>query len=191
MTRFARIAGLLVFAAIALGAVGAAVWLAPVPAGPTTLRATVDDVAQRWPRIDHAPPGEIAPHLADGNAIAFDVRTPAEYDVSHLPGAIHVDPATTEADFLARYGDAVHGKTAVFYCSVGVRSSRLATRVASGLKARGAASVVGMAGGIFGWHAEARPLVDAQGPTDFVHPYDATWGRLLARPELARQSPRG
>ncbi len=82
----------------------------------------------------------------------------------------------------------VNGKTAVFYCSVGVRSSRLAERVAQGLKARGAVAVDDLAGGIFAWHGEARPLVDAKGPTDFVHPYDATWGRLLARPQLARDA---
>ena len=98
--------------------------------------------------------------------MVFDVRTPAEYAVSHLPGAVNVDPDMPAADFLARYGDSVDGKTAVFYCSVGVRSSRLASRVARELKARGAVAVDDMAGGIFAWHGEARPLVDAEGATD-------------------------
>jgi len=57
--------------------------------------------------------------------------------------------------------------------------------------ARDSVGVYDLAGGIFAWHGAARPLVDAKGPTDFVHPYDARWGRLLARPELAREDPRG
>ncbi len=192
MMRLARITSLLVMATIALGAVGLSVWLAPpVPGGPTTLQATIDDVTQRWPQIGHVSPTEVERRIAEGKAVVFDVRTPAEYAVSHLPGAVLVDPDMTAADFLARYGDAVKGKTAVFYCSVGVRSSRLAARVAAELKARGAVGVDDLAGGIFAWHGAARPLVDAKGPTDFVHPYDARWGRLLARPELAREDPRG
>jgi 3-mercaptopyruvate sulfurtransferase SseA len=93
--------------------------------------------------------------------------------------------------FLERYGAGVDGKAVVFYCSVGVRSSALAERVAQGLQAHGATAVDDLAGGIFAWHGEGRPLVDAQGSTDFVHPYDSSWGRLLARPDLARNAPRG
>jgi rhodanese-related sulfurtransferase len=192
MTRLARIAGLLGLAALALGCVGLAVWLAPpVAGGPTTLQATIDDVARDWPRIGHVTPTEVERRIAGGKAVVFDVRTPQEYAVSRLPGAIHVDPDMGSADFLDRYGDAVKGKTAVFYCAVGVRSSRLATRVATELEARGAVAVDDMAGGIFAWHGKMRPLVNAKGPTDFVHPYDASWGRLLARPELARTDARG
>jgi rhodanese-related sulfurtransferase len=192
MTRLARITSLLVLAALALGAVGLSVWLAPpVTGGLTTLEDTIDDVARRWPQIGHVTPAEVARRIAEGKVVLFDVRTPAEYAVSHLPGAIYVDPDMTSADFLARYGDAVKGKTAVFYCSVGVRSSRLADRVATDLKTRGAVAVDELAGGIFAWHGEMRPLVDTKGPTDFVHPYDALWGRLLARPDLARTDARG
>jgi len=192
MTRLARIASLLGLAAFALGCVGLAVWLAPpVTGGPTTLQATIDDVARDWPQIGHVTPVEVERRVAEGKAVVFDVRTPQEYAVSHLPGAIHVDPDTTAAEFLARYGDAVKGKSAVFYCSVGARSSRLASRVAPELETRGAVAVDDMAGGIFAWHGDARPLVDATGATQSVHPYDASWGRLLTRPELAREAPRG
>jgi rhodanese-related sulfurtransferase len=192
MTRLARIASLLVLAAVALAAVGLSVWLAPPVTGvPTTLQATIGDVARDWPRIGHVTPTEVERRMAEGRVVVFDVRTPQEHAVSRLPGAIHVDPDMTVAEFLARHGDAVKGKTAVFYCAVGVRSSRLATRVAPELEARGAIAVDDMAGGIFAWHGDARPLLDAKGPTNFVHPYDAVWGRLLARPELAREEPRG
>jgi rhodanese-related sulfurtransferase len=191
MTRLARITGVLILAVLALGAVGLAVWLAPpVSGGPTTLQATVADVARRWPDIGHIAPADLDGLMATRSALVFDVRTPAEYAVSHLPGAIHVEPDMASAAFLDRYGDAIEGKTAVFYCSVGVRSSRLAERVAQGLKEHGAKAVADLAGGIFAWHGQGRALVDAKGPADLVHPYDASWGRLLARPELARTTPR-
>ncbi len=187
-TKSARAAAVV---AVAAAVVGVVVGLAPPGTGaPATLQATIADVARRWPDIGHIAPAKLDRLMAAHSAVVFDVRTPAEYAVSHLPGAILVDPDMGAATFLERYGKAVKGKTAVFYCSVGVRSSRLAERVAQGLKARGATGVDDLAGGIFAWHGQARPLVDAKGPTDFVHPYDATWGRLLARPQLARTTPR-
>jgi rhodanese-related sulfurtransferase len=177
--------------AVTVGALSMVVALAPPAAGgPATLRATIEDVARRWPDIGHITPAELDRLIAARAAVVFDVRTFAEYAVSHLPGAISVDPDMTAAAFLSRYGGAVKGKATVFYCSVGVRSSRLAERVAQGLKARGATAVHDLAGGIFAWHGKGRVLVDAEGPTGFVHPYDASWGRLLARPELARTAPR-
>jgi rhodanese-related sulfurtransferase len=163
----------------------------PVSASPDELRSAVNDIARRWPYIDHIAPAQLEPVMAAGEAALFDVRTSAEYQVSHLPGAVRIEPGMRAQAFLDQYGDAVKGKTVVFYCSVGVRSSKLAERVAHALKARGATGVHDLAGGIFAWHGEARPLVDAAGATDFVHPYDATWGRLLARPGLARTVPRG
>jgi rhodanese-related sulfurtransferase len=190
MRRFAhtlRSALLLAVAAVGLIAAHAAL----TAAAPATLQATIEDVARRWPQIGHIKTAQLAALIAAGKVVLFDVRSPAEYAVSRLPGAISVAPDMPTADFLDRYGGAVSGKTAVFYCSVGVRSSKLAERVAAGLKARGAVGVDDLAGGIFAWHGERRALVDGNGPTDFVHPYDSTWGRLLARPQLARTKPGG
>ena len=192
MRRFAfnvRAPVALILAVAALGLVVA--YQRTTAAAPATLQATIEDVARRWPQIGHIKTAQLAPMIAAGNVVLFDVRTPAEYAVSRLPGAISVAPDMPAADFLDRYSKMVSGKTALFYCSVGVRSSKLAERVAAGLKARGAIAVDDLAGGIFAWHGESRPLVDAKGPTDFVHPYDSTWGRLLARPQLARTKPRG
>ncbi len=186
-----RSARLVAAGALGVAVLGAAFALTPsVVAAPSTLNATIADVARRWPDIGHITPAALDRLMAKQAAVIFDVRTPAEYAVSHLPGAVLVNPDMSAAAFLDRYGDTVKDKTAVFYCSVGVRSSRLAERVTQGLKVRGAAAVDDLAGGIFAWHGQSRPLVDAKGPTEYVHPYDATWGRLLARPQLARTTPR-
>jgi len=79
------------------------------------------------------------------------------------------------------------GKTVVFYCSVGERSSRMATHVRDVAREAGAKEIYNLSGGIFAWHNDRLPLVSAPGrPTEFVHPFDATWGRLVDRQSLTR-----
>lgn len=183
-----------VIAAVALLLVAAIGGFAFVPSpivtgGPPSLQATMQNIAQRWPEIGHITPAQVAPLVDARKVVLFDVRQDAEYAVSHLPGAIHVKPGTGRAAFLDLYGNDVKGKRVVFYCSVGVRSSTLASRVAEDLKARGAVAVDDLSGGIFAWHGKELPLEDAKGPTEFVHPFDSTWGRLVSRQDLVRTSP--
>jgi len=40
--------------------------------------------------------------------------------------------------------------------------------------------------GIFGWHNESRPLVVNSNATDYVHPYNFVWGRMVNRKDLKR-----
>ena len=153
------------------------------------LDATIADVTKRWPDIKQISGDDLTKITKDGNAVVFDVRLPEEYAVSHLDGAINVDPGLTAAAFLTQHAEKLKGKTAVFYCSVGVRSSKLAQRVTPGLKAAGATGIVNLSGGIFYWHGESRPLVDAKGPTDLVHGYDASWGKLVKRQDKVQDEP--
>lgn len=144
------------------------------------LDQTIADVKAKWPGLKHAPPADVQTMIDSGKAVVFDVRSPQEHEVSHIPGAVLVDPALSRDAFVAKYGASVKGKTPVFYCAVGVRSSKLSERIGTQtLEALGAAApLVTMAGGIFAWNWEGRPLVNANGPTDLVHGYDASWGRL-------------
>jgi rhodanese-related sulfurtransferase len=179
----AVVAGLL----LSVAAAGAGMLLVAAPTKePVSLQATIDEVSRRWPQIGHVTPAKLAPLLKDGQVLVFDVREEPEYQVSHLPGAIRISPESAPAEFLARFGTGVKGKTVVFYCSVGMRSSQFAARVAESLRARGAEAVNDLAGGIFAWHNEGRTLVDAAGPTPFVHPYDVSWGRLLTHQNFLR-----
>lgn len=179
-----------------LGAIAAAVAVAAVsltrdvePTVPlAALAATMADVEQRFPNIPHVSVAEVAEKMKGGNVVLFDVRQPEEYAVSHLPGAIQVAPGMTTRDFLSLHGDKVQGKDVVFYCSVGVRSSTLGVITAEALKARGATGVADMAGGIFAWHSESRPLENAKGPTDFLHPYSEGAKRMVVRSDLARMT---
>ena len=163
------------------------------PTSPTIaaseLAETMRDVAKRWPQLPHITTASLAGQFSSGGVVVFDVRQSQEFAVSHLPNAIYVSADISVDDFMARYGDQVGGKLVVFYCSVGVRSSTLAAQVSTALKEKGAREVADLAGGIFAWHNEARPLVDAHGDTDFVHPFDQSWGRLVARQQLTRMKP--
>lgn len=148
------------------------------------VRAGYADVAQL--------PTELFAELTERGErlLVFDVREEEEFRVSHLPGAIRVDPGTWSWTFLRDHAEAAKGKRLVFYCSVGVRSSRLAGRVQDALMERGASGVYNLAGGLFRWHNEGRALVDETGPTPLIHPYDAHWGGLIERRQLTATSPR-
>ncbi|MGD9784399.1 MAG: rhodanese-like domain-containing protein [Hyphomicrobiaceae bacterium] len=141
--------------------------------------------------VTHMDTSALTQLVASGKPLAiFDVREAKEYAVSHIDGAARVDPGVWSRTFLAEHGGDVAGKTVVFYCSVGVRSSKLAGRVQAALLERGATGVYNLEGGIFRWHGDARPLVDVFGPTDRVHPYDKHWGRLVPRQDLIADEPR-
>ncbi len=123
------------------------------------------------------------------NYLVLDVREKDEYAVSHIPGARRVDPGIWHGPFMNRFGKLAKGKTVIFYCSVGERSSKLAKYVQDALKKNGTSKIYNLRGGIFAWHNEKRPLVSGKGPTDLVHPYDSYWGQLLKRADKLRYSP--
>lgn len=123
--------------------------------------------------------------------VLLDVREEDEFAVSHLEGANRIDPRLSAAQFSEALGPAVHGKTVVLYCAVGVRSSRLADRISAVAKEAGANGVYSLEGGIFRWHNEGRPLVRGSQQTQEVHAYDRQWGQLLERQDLAVFTPGG
>lgn len=159
-------------------------------AGEPTLKSVQQKIEKRYPEISHLAPDALAEKLAGGEKIVlFDVREADEFAVSRIPGAVRVDPGSWSWSFLKRYAHLVAGKKVVFYCSVGVRSTRLAASVRSELLERGAKSIFNLRGGVFAWHNERRRLADDRGATDYVHPFDETWGRLVERKPLVRYTP--
>lgn len=112
-------------------------------------------------------------HSSD-NRLLVDVRARPEFEVSRIPGAVHID----DPDELLAYAKANPDKELVLYCSVGMRSSK----AAAGLQAQGISQVMNLEGSIFQWSNDRRPLEDGAGPTQKVHPYNAFWGwRYLER----------
>jgi rhodanese-related sulfurtransferase len=111
--------------------------------------------------------------------VIFDVREVGEFDMSHLKGAVRVDPDVGPDAFLKQHGELLKDRTAVFYCSVGYRSSLLVERL---VDATGdSTNLVNLRGGIFKWYNEGLAVYDSAGVTDEIHPFSAVWGRLLEK----------
>lgn len=151
--------------------------------GETRLDSVHADIISDHATVDQISPERFA-ELATDNLLILDIREPEEYAVSRIPGAIWVSPNATAEMATIQIGD-VTDKQIIVYCSVGKRSSLFAERVQADMLANGATSVSNLERGIFGWHNESRPLIDANGATDAVHPYDAFWKRYLRRKSLA------
>lgn len=134
--------------------------------------------------VDWITTQQLADWLGDksrSQPVLLDVRTPAEWKVSRLPGARRVDP---KADG-ARAGDGIsQDAPIVTYCSIGYRSGKMAER----LRRAGYSHVQNLEGSIFEWANEGRPLVHDGLRVSRVHPYDAVWGRLL-KPEVRAPVP--
>jgi rhodanese-related sulfurtransferase len=106
--------------------------------------------------------------------LLLDARQPDEFAVSHLKNAQNINPDATTFPMLASVSKDTE---IVVYCSVGYRSSALATR----LLAAGFTNVKNLEGSIFKWANEGRPVFSGNRQVQRVHPFDATWGRLLNR----------
>lgn len=155
------------------------------------LDALADDIAGRFDSIEHVSPATLADWREGGRElILLDVRSAEEYAVGRIPGAIRIPPGAAAAEVMARIDGPITGATVVAYCSVGQRSSLLATKVHQELRRAGAERIANLRGGVFAWHDQERPLVDSAGPTRWVHPYSSDWGRYLERDEATAYAPR-
>jgi rhodanese-related sulfurtransferase len=161
----------------AAGLVGMALFAAcrSVPSDLGKVRA---DVAAKHPRLRQTSPAEVEAAMRAGAApLLLDVRTPAEFEVSHLRGARYADPAASaEALRAGPLAGVALDAPIVCYCAVGVRSAN----TCEALQRAGYRNVANLDGSIFRWANEGRPLVRGETPTTLVHPYDAAWGRMLS-----------
>lgn len=121
------------------------------------------------------------------NILFFDTRTPEEYEKSHIAGAVLVPPQTPVDDFIREHGKLIREKTAVFYCSVGQRSSDFLNRVYKACKTAGAKECYNLRGGIFRWYNEGLPVVNGNGETDDIHGYNPLWGMMIEKRKKSRQ----
>jgi len=91
----------------------------------------------------------------DENVIMLDVRTPKEYEVGHIEGALNISIAA--ADFSERVNKLDRGKTYIIHCSANVENGRSAKslEIMSGL---GFDKLLNMEGGIAAWEQSGHPL---------------------------------
>lgn len=147
------------------------------------------EVRGRFPTVRHIQVDSLVAWLGDATRpppLLLDVRTPEEFAVSHLPGAMRVQTVAEARAALRRAlaagerppaaADAPYPYSIVTYCSVGWRSSELAAQlVADGI----ATEVVNLEGSIFAWANAGHPVVQNGQPANRVHPFDRHWGQLL------------
>lgn len=131
--------------------------------------------ARKFPEVRWIDRAELARWREDPSRLqplVLDARTAPEYQVSHLKDAVLMDPRRPLLRPLAGRGKA---DPIVVYSSVGYRGARLA----HWLSAQGYSNVQDLAGSIFQWANEDRPVFREDRPTTAVHPYDRRWGLLL------------
>jgi len=130
------------------------------------------EVRSAHPDVQHVSVDELARELSASRPVLLDVRSRAEFETSHLPGAVLAPDLDTALEALSHTPDA----PVVVYCSVGLRSSALAEE----LMAHGYTSTRNLEGGIFAWANADHPLTAGDAPASRVHPYNSRWGALLA-----------
>ena len=140
---------------------------------------------RKFPDVRSIDAGEFARWREDptrAQPVVLDARTQAEFAVSHLKGAVRIDP----------YRPLLHAlrgmpkDTAIaVYSSVGYRAARLAWW----LGRQGYSDVRILDGSIFAWANAGRPMFHEDRPTVQVHPYDERWGYMLEKPYRASAEP--
>ena len=130
------------------------------------------EIRREFPDVPRISTSDLAARLGNvrEKPLLIDVRTKAEFDVSHLAGARRVEPGADPKTISLPKDKAI-----VTYCSVGYRSAAFAKK----LRDFGFTRVENLEGSIFRWANENRPLMNEGGRTDKVHPYNGVWGMLL------------
>lgn len=145
------------------------------------------DIEKKHQNIKHIEAGDLL--KLDHNTVIFDVREKQEFDVSHIKNAIRIKPDIDSIKFIEKFSNQLKGKNLVFYCSVGRRSSALASRLQPLLIKEGAHEIYNLKGGIFQWHNEEKSLVQNGRLTKHIHPYSPLWGLLLENKQSIKYSP--
>ena len=136
--------------------------LAPWRLDPSNPRVSLEDVERkviRRYRMPQITPASLAEMLANGNVTLLDIRTREEFDAGHLPGAIRIEPGATAEEIIKLHGDRLDDGPVVFYCAVGVRSSRMMVQTRRQVAPLARYGAYNLRGGVFRWTADGRPMV--------------------------------
>ena len=137
---------------------------------PTEWNSLQDEIRTRFPEAEQLSIEDFE-ELRKPSTLVVDVRALEEYEVSHLPGAVHA----TSAEDILTLAEAEQAADIVVYCSVGWRSSDMVTR----LTGKTDLPLYNLEGSIFAWANSGREVVRGETVVPKVHPYDEEWGRLL------------
>jgi rhodanese-related sulfurtransferase len=142
------------------------------PLGSVVLRQAVK---ARFSSVRSVTPAELVAWRADPNrppALLVDARPEADFTMSHIDGAVWIDPAEPD---LAVIANVPKSNPVVVYDAAGT----MAAAMALALQGAGYSRVSYLEGGVFAWANSGQRLVDAGGPARTVYPINWKWGRLL------------
>jgi rhodanese-related sulfurtransferase len=103
-----------------------------------------DLIADAKARIVEVAPDQAQKLLAGGGVTFLDVREPQEYNLGHVPGAVHVPRGMLEVKVEALIA---HDAKVVVYCAAGARSALAADT----LQQMGYTNVSSLQDGFRGW----------------------------------------
>ena len=95
----------------------------------------------------------------DETVIVLDVRTPEEYAMGHIEGALNINIA--EVDFPERVSKLDRDKTYIVHCSANVKNGRSAKSLEI-MSSFGFDKLLNMEGGIVAWEQSGYPLVRSE-----------------------------
>ena len=129
---------------------------------PSVKSVSTDQLRSRYEEA-----GEILP-------LVIDVREVDEFGVSHLGDALNLETAQAIVNMVAQRGLGKETEIVV-YCSVGYRSAV----VAADLQELGFTRVFNLEHSLFDWANKGYPMIDSNGSTDKVHPFNRAWSVLV------------
>jgi rhodanese-related sulfurtransferase len=166
--------------------------LTPHPADALAqVRRAEASIADRYASVRQLTQAEFDSWRTDRPLTLVDVRDPDEFAVSHLRGAIRVDPGASAEQARRAIGPVPRDGAIVLYCTIGFRSSRMAERIREAYGGASGPAIANLRGGVIAWANADRPLVNAAGATNRVHPYDSRHTRMLIEPLRATGRLRG
>ena len=136
------------------------------------LNAARKFIPWKFSEVAHTSPQALNAWLKDPNRTApllWDIRRKDEFDVSHLPKALHVSPETSDGELKKILKNP--NQCIVVYCAVGYRSAIMAERLIS----LNHTNVLNLEGAIFAWATEGYPLEGS----NKVHPFNSMGGLML------------
>lgn len=114
--------------------------------------------------------------LDSDDILILDTREKQEFQVSRIPNAIHVGHENFDIDEIESFD---RDRSVVVYCSVGVRSEQIGEK----LQDAGFINVKNLYGGIFEWVNQGEDVINNEGVTQDIHPYNSLWGIWLKKGE--------
>lgn len=160
-----------IFLAVLAGVLGGLLWDGS-PLGGVILRQAV---RLKFRDVREVSPADLVAWMRDPSRpppLLVDARPEDQYAVSHLAGAVRLDPATPDLAVLAHVA---RDQPVVVYDATGTIGAAMAVA----LTQAGFSRVSNLEGGLFRWANEGYPLLTDSGPATKVAPLSWGWGRLL------------